>query len=159
MIRLTRRARGEAAGPSPPLFDDATPAPARRGIFVGALFLGGCGVPVVLTIVTGVVIVAEVRSAGQGQQHRRRDADEQHASESEADGDGGERQPDALKPVFNHGFLGPRRKTPPGSQIGAERARRRPRCDDRRREEQRIVILAPPGVKPPWRKVSGEREK
>jgi hypothetical protein len=51
------------------------PAPARRDIFVGVPFLGGCGVLVVLTIVTGVVIVAEVRSAGQSQQHRRRDTD------------------------------------------------------------------------------------
>jgi hypothetical protein len=32
-------------------------------------FLGGCGVLVVLTIVTRVVIVAEVRSAGQSQQY------------------------------------------------------------------------------------------
>jgi hypothetical protein len=35
----------------------------------------GCGVLVVLTIVTGVIIIAEGRSAGQSQQHRRPDTD------------------------------------------------------------------------------------
>jgi hypothetical protein len=48
---------------------------ARRDFFVGVPFLGGCGVLVVLTIVTGVIIIAEGRSAGQSQKHRRPDTD------------------------------------------------------------------------------------
>jgi hypothetical protein len=113
----------------------------------------------VLTIVSGVVIVAPGRLAGQSPQHRRRDADEQHVSESEADGDGGQRQPDPLKPVFNHVFLVRQKKTPPGSHMGRNAPGGDPGAitGDMKASASSSRVL--PAVKPPWRKATDQWEK